>query len=443
MDFNNSTNAQQKVKTIILYLLCFLMMVINVTVQAQDMKYTKKVIKKLTSPAFKGRGYEANGDKIASAFIASEFKKSGLLTLNNGSYFHDFELSANTFPGKMSIKVDGKLLQTAVDYLIDATSPSIKGDFNVLPVTREAINTPEKLITLVNRAKGLFILLDNRVSSDESADLKQIISENINKLKKNPEYDFKGLILFSEDRLIWTSLTYQNPRPIIHINKKNFDPSTASTLTLNIEAKLIPDYQTRNVVGMVKGTSDSDSTLVISAHYDHLGQMGKKVYFPGANDNASGTTFMLNLVRHYSKTPPKYNTVFIAFSGEEIGLLGSKAFVKNPLIDLSKIKFLLNFDLAGTGEDGIKVVNGKVFRSQFDQLVELNDIHKLVRKVDIRGEACKSDHCPFYELGVPSFFIYTLGGTPAYHDIYDKAENLPFTAFENYFKLMVKFIQIL
>lgn len=421
--------------------LCFLLIVISITVQAQDMEYTKKTIQKLASPAFKGRGYEANGDKIASAFIASEFKKSGLLPLNNGSYFQDFELSANTFPGKVEVKLDGELLRTAVDYLVDATSPSVKGTYDVVPVTRATINTPEKLAALVNRAKGAFILLDNRISTGESADLKQLISDNIGKLKTNTDFDFKGLILFSEDKLTWTSLTYQNPRPVLYINKKSLDPSTVRTLTVNIEAKLIPNYRTRNVVGMVKGTSTSDSTIVISAHFDHLGLLGKKVYFPGANDNASGTTFMLNLVRHYAQNPPKYNTVFIAFSGEEIGLLGSKAFVKQPLIDLSKIKFLLNFDLAGTGEDGIKVVNGKVFRPQFDQLVKLNDVYKLVPKVEIRGEACKSDHCPFYELGVPSFFIYTLGGTPAYHDIYDRPENLPLTAFENYFKLMVKFIQ--
>ncbi len=413
----------------------------SITVKAQDMEYSKKVIKKLASPAFKGRGYEANGDKIASAFIASEFKKSGLIPLNRNSYFQDFELSANTFPGKVEVKLDGQLLQTAVDYLVDATSPSVKGTYPVIPVTRIAINTPEKLMTLVNRAKGAFILLDNRIPSGESADLKQVVSDNIIKLKTNASFDFKGLILFSEDKLTWTSLTYQNPRPVLHVNKKGLDPATVRTLTVNIEAKLIPNYRTRNVVGMVKGTSASDSTILISAHFDHLGLLGKKVYFPGANDNASGTTFMLNLVRYYAKNAPKYNTVFIAFSGEEIGLLGSKAFVKQPLIDLSKIKFMLNFDLAGTGEDGIKVVNGKIFRPQFDQLVKLNDIYKLVPKVDIRGEACKSDHCPFYEVGVPAFFIYTLGGTPAYHDIYDRPENLPLTAFENYFKLMVKFIQ--
>ena len=161
---------------------------------------------------------------------------------------------------------------------------------------------------------------------------------------------------------------------------------------------------------MVKGTSGKDSTLVLTAHYDHLGLLGKKVYFPGANDNASGVAMLLSMARYYAKNPPEYNMVFLAFSGEEIGLLGSKAFIEQPLTDLSKIKFLVNFDLAGTGDEGIKVVNGTIFKTDFDRLQQLNERYHLLPKVEIRGEACNSDHCLFYAKGVPCFFIYTQGG---------------------------------
>ncbi|WP_373564478.1 M28 family peptidase [Sphingobacterium sp. E70] len=74
---------------------------------------------------------------------------------------------------------------------------------------------------------------------------------------------------------------------------------------------------------MIKGTSESDSLIVITAHYDHVGAIGKRVVFTGANDNASGTALLLYLTTHYRQYPPKYNTVFLAFSGEESGLLGS------------------------------------------------------------------------------------------------------------------------
>lgn len=409
----------------------------------QQVDYARKVIKTLASPAFKGRGYVENGDQKASAFIAGEFKKSGLLPLNNGSYFQNFNLSVNTFPGKVEVKLNGQELVTAKDYLVSATSPAIHGTYPVIPVTRADINTEQKLTALVQKAKDSFILLDNRPEAEETTENKRIIEYQIKALKTDDHLDFKGLIINTKDKLTWTTLTFQSKRTVITINKKDFDPSVIHTITADVDVKFIPEYTTRNVCGMIKGSSGSDSTIVISAHFDHLGLMGKKVYFPGANDNASGVSMMLSFVQHYAKYRPKYNTVFLAFSGEEIGILGSKAFIEHPLIPLEKIKFLVNFDLAGTGEEGIKVVNGTVYRKEFDRLVELNTKNKLVPKVEIRGEACKSDHCWFYERGVPSFFIYTQGGIQAYHDIYDRSATLPLTEFQHYYELMVKFFDTL
>lgn len=409
--------------------------------QAQDVSYARKVIKKLASPAFKGRGYVANGDQIASAYIAKAFKKSGLIPLNNGSYFQNFDLAVNTFPGKVEVKLNDQLLIPAVDYLIGATSPSVHGTFPVISVGRTDINTEDKLMALVQKAKESFILLDNRPVANENADDQKNINAYVSELKNSPQLDFKGLLLYTTDKLTWTTLTFQSSRPVITLNKVGLEPKTIQTLIVNVEAKFIPAYTTRNVVGVIKGTSKSDSTVVISAHFDHLGLMGKKVYFPGANDNASGVAMLLSFVKYFAQHQPQYNTVFIGFSGEEIGLLGSKAFVENPLTDLKKIKFLVNFDLAGTGEGGIKVVNGTVFKDKFDRLVKLNEQFKLVPKVEIRGEACKSDHCRFYERGVPSFFIYTQGGISAYHDIYDQARTLPLTEFDHYFQLMCKFFE--
>lgn len=406
---------------------------------SQQLEYARQIVKTLASPAFKGRGYVENGDKIASTYIAGEFKKSNLIPLNHGSYFQNFNLSVNTFPGIVEVKLNNKLLVTGADYLVDATSPSVHGTFPVIPVTRADIDTKEKMDAVMVKARDAFILIDNRPGDNESADDKKIISANVKELRTGKGFNFKGVIIYSNDKLTWTTLTYQSSRPVIIVNKKDLDPKIINSITVEVDSKFIPKYTTRNVAGMIKGTLASDSTIVISAHYDHLGMMGKNVYFPGANDNASGVAMLLSFARYYAKHPPKYNTVFLAFTGEEIGILGSKAFVENPLIDLKKIKFLVNFDLAGTGDDGIKVVNGTVYKDKFDELVSLNDQYKLLPKVEIRGEACKSDHCRFYEKGVPSFFIYTLGGIAAYHDIYDRSETLPLTEFEHYFELMVKF----
>ena len=149
------------------------------------------------------------------------------------------------------------------------------------------------------------------------------------------------------------------------------------------------------------------------------------------------------MAKHFSNQgeKPKYTLAFIAFSGEGLGLLGAKYFTERPLFPLKKIKFLMNYDISGTGDDGIQVVNGKVYKDKFDLLVSLNQKYNLLKEVKIRGEACNSDHCMFHMAGVPSFFIYTLGGIQAYHDVYDKAETLPLTEYEDYFKLIIAFVK--
>ena len=107
---------------------------------------------------------------------------------------------------------------------------------------------------------------------------------------------------------------------------------------LAIESKFIRNYKSQNVVGYLEGNVP-DSCVVVVAHYDHLGMMGDSTVFCGANDNASGVALLLSLAKHYAVHKPKYSILFIAFGGEEIGLIGSKYFVDNPLVPLSSIKF--------------------------------------------------------------------------------------------------------
>jgi aminopeptidase YwaD len=452
-------------KAIVPTLISGLMLAGSLSCLSQEREYARQVVNTLASSKFKGRGYVQDGAKIASEYIAGEFKRAGLIPLNQKSYFQDFNLSVNTFPGKMQVRLNNQLLHPGADYLIDASSPAVHGSFPVFSLKLSDSTSSEKLNQLLAQAQGAFILLDARgevvrktaesvgnttkaaldktSKAEKAKAIKAALQSSIQQVFSAKSASIKGLIVLTGEKLTWTTLTYQTELPLITVSKNDLDTAKISKITVDVDARFFPEYSTRNVAGMVKGSSNTDSTIVISAHYDHLGMMGEKVYFPGANDNASGTAMMLSFARYFSTHKPKYNTVFLAFSGEEIGLLGSKAFVEKPLIPLNKIKFLINFDLAGTGDEGIKVVNGSIFKEKFDTLVALNNTYKLLSKIAIRGEACISDHCRFYALGVPSFFIYTQGGIQAYHDIYDRPETLPLTAFENYFKLMIKFLDTL
>ena len=135
-----------------------------------------------------------------------------------------------------------------------------------------------------------------------------------------------------------------------------------------------------------------------------------------------------------------YCFVFIAFAGEEPGLIGSEYFTEHPLFALNKIKFLINLDLLGHGEEGITVVNGTLHKKEFATLVEINNENCYLAEVNIRGKAKNSDHYYFTEKGVPSFFIYTLGKNKAYHDIYDIPETLLFPEYNDLFHLLTDFI---
>jgi Zn-dependent M28 family amino/carboxypeptidase len=214
-------------------------------------------------------------------------------------------------------------------------------------------------------------------------------------------------------------------------------------LYISVQNKFIPQYETRNIAGFVEGSRAADSFLVFTAHYDHLGKMGKDVYFPGANDNASGTAMLLDLARHYSlpENRPAYSILFIACAAEEANLAGSTYFAEHPLIPLDNIRFLVNLDMVGTGSEGITVVNATVFEKEYNLLKEINETGKYLSEVASRGESCNSDHCPFYQKGVPAVFIYTRGREfLEYHNVKDRAVDLPMTAYNGLFRLLTNFL---
>jgi len=162
----------------------------------------------------------------------------------------------------------------------------------------------------------------------------------------------KGIIQLEYKKLIYVPSQIEQKFPIVKISREVI-PDSLKSITVKIKNIYKKEYHTRNIIGFIEG--ELDSFIVFSAHYDHLGEMGEGVYFPGANDNGSGITMVLNLARHFSrlKKKPKYSIAFMFFSAEEIGLLGSTYYVNNPIFPLSKIKFLINLDMVGSGDRGI------------------------------------------------------------------------------------------
>lgn len=358
---------------------------------SQDSSFARKIVDTLTSKAFWGRGYTNDGMHKAAIFLAGEFIQFGIEPMKGKSYFQEYIFSVNTFPDRMNVSINGKELVVGKDFIVAAESKGFVGEGNL-----EQVDS----VQFVDKKNKLIVKLVTKLTMDIE--------------QKEAAYT------------------------LVQIDKKAL-ASFPSNYKVAIDNKFIKNFKAANVCGVVKGTVHPDSIIMITAHYDHLGGLGKDTYFPGANDNASGVSLLLNLARYYAKHPQPYSIGFILFSGEEAGLMGSKYFTENPLIKLNNIRFLTNTDLAGTGIDGITVVNATEFPKEFTLMQEINATYKLVKAVNPRGKAANSDHYFFTEKGVPSFFFYTLGGITAYHNVCDVSATLPLNEHEDLFKMMIKF----
>ncbi len=394
---------------------------------AQDLPYTYYLVNKLTSKEFAGRGYVNDGGAKAAGFIKNQFDSLGLLSFNSKKYAQPFSFPVNTFPSTMSVEIDGKKLVPGDDYIVSPFSSA--ADNKYILKSLENYSSPE----IFNSAPNVcYTVLQDSLSENERSNLfKDLLSGKI---------QYGALILLQQKKLTWSVAKDQYKIPVLTV-LQFYVPENAKEVSIKIAAKFIPEFKIQNLVGFVKGSAKPDSFIVFSAHYDHLGMMGSETYFPGANDNASGVSMLLNLAKHFLKKEnrPMCSIVFIAFAGEEAGLVGSKYYTEHPLFPLSQIKFLINLDLLGTGDDGMMVVNATEYPTQFHLLDSLNNSHQYLNKLGQRGKAKNSDHYWFTEKGVPSFFFYTMGGIQAYHDINDKAETLPYTEFEDVFKLIIGF----
>ena len=183
----------------------------------------------------------------------------------------------------------------------------------------------------------------------------------------------------------------------------------------------------RNVVGFID--NKAKNTVIIGAHFDHLGYGGdgslyrdeKKAIHNGADDNASGIAVLLNLASKLKNTNTNNNYLFIAFSGEEMGLLGSNYYVKNPTIDTKAVSYMINMDMVGRLKDSALAVYGTGTSPIFKQTLKShNNKFKLIQKESGVGP---SDHTSFYLADMPVLHFFT-GQHEDYHKPSDDTETL-------------------
>ena len=216
------------------------------------------------------------------------------------------------------------------------------------------------------------------------------------------------------------------------------------------EAKLIQTKtEVKNVVGILEGVGDlKDETIVVGAHYDHLGYGGQGSLAPwtkdihnGADDNSSGTSALLEIAQQLAtrKSPSRRRVVFIAFSAEERGLIGSARYVSEPLIALDKTIAMVNLDMVGRLTDNKLIVTGTGTSDVWNPMLDkLNETAKfeMTRKAEGVGP---SDHQSFYLKGIPVLHLFT-GLHEFYHRPSDDFKTINFEGMDRVTTLTTEII---
>ena len=218
------------------------------------------------------------------------------------------------------------------------------------------------------------------------------------------------------------------------INKEKKPASfalTRTTATVSTDV-VLQESQTSNIIGMVEGTDPAlkGQYVVIGAHYDHLG-MGDENSLAasrepdvhhGADDNASGTSAVLELAARFAKNPAKRSMLFMGFSGEEKGLIGSKAWVSTPTVPLSDVVSMINLDMVGRLKDNKVNVQGYGTSSKWPAIVDSAKAYAGLAVSTTADGFGPSDHSSFFSKDIPVLFFFT-GLHSDYHrpsDTWDK-----------------------
>ncbi len=409
-------------------------------VSAQDLAHYKRVIKELSSARYQGRGYAKGGANKAGKFLQKEYQKAGVDEVT----LQPFKLDINTFSGKMEMEVmfnvqcsmfNGKKLQPGVDFSMREYSPGVHGEFPVYHVDTLNYDADRMFADLAKpEYANALVACEFWFTYRHSKDFQR--------LQKAGECNNAGLI-YTWPAPIKFFKAYGHrvvDKPIIWVTPGAI--KDVQRVRLNVDNQFLKDYECFNVIAKVEGQRH-DSCYVFTAHYDHLGNLGKKIFYAGANDNASGTSCIVTLAAYYAKHKPPYDMYFLSFSGEDANLRGSEFFANNPIVPLSQIKYLFNIDMIGDNspvqycecsEEGMP---GYQF---FEQINNQKHYFTSLHRGDL---AANSDHYPFATRHVPCIFLENEKGDAFqyYHTIYDTFETVKFDSYEPVFRLVRDFIE--
>ncbi|UCG62542.1 MAG: M28 family peptidase [Candidatus Zixiibacteriota bacterium] len=403
----------------------------------------------LAHDSLEGREVGEPGEWKAAQYIRAVFQSAGLEPAgDNGSYFQQFDFIKSIDPGPAnSLVVNGVELKPGEEFMPLQFSASVKFDFDDIVYVGYGITVPEDEGDYDDyrgkdvAGKAVIIMRSSPKDADENIDFDKYISLT-DKIATALNNDATGVFFVTpedmEDTVKPRIAAYVHPREIpavllrkAGLERLSVDPDNITSISGETELIQVRDTG-YNVIGYVPARSDT--TVIIGAHYDHLGwggigslHRGETVEIHnGADDNGSGVAALLELSRYLGalKDQLHYSLLFIAFSGEENGVLGSGHFAKNMTIDSSKARMMINLDMIGRLKEqdkGLAIMGTGTcteFKEYFDGL-EYDDIRLSLTESGVGP----SDHTPFYNRKIPALTFFT-GPHSDYHKPSDDIEKI-------------------
>lgn len=380
-------------------------------------------IEVLCADSLAGRGYVYSGHTKAANYLQRRFEGLGLQ-----SWQQSFPLTVNLL-SEAAFALDGSELGYGADYLVAPYSNTLKGTYTVLDLGYGLLNEWRANYA---SAKGKLVVVREGLPVDHGMpdSLAREFGSDGFKISAAVEVGAAGIVILRK-KLTAGYAAGRYPVAILEVRQDRWPVRGAKKAQVATRPR-VQTLTTQNVLAYIPGQS-SDTAIVVTAHYDHLGQVNDAV-FAGASDNASGAAVLLALAERLSTQQPYYSVLFIATGGEEAGLVGSKAYVASLADRMDTktgayVRACLNFDLMGNGQDGLVAVAGKDYPQLYAAAAKCLGAYLPGVAIRSRKNRPNSDHYPFTQTGVPALFWYTEGGIPNYHDIYDRPDQIELPVF--------------
>ena len=387
-------------------------------------------IEYLASDALEGRRTGTPGELKAMEYIKDQFAKYNLVPAGTEGYVQEFDVNEGL-----------KINEEENSFIINDSSLWLRQEFFPLSFSANGVVKGTASPLLNEEGQPWFFNVADMLDANKSNPHFDMMAALKTEIIRMAGAGAKAVIVYNSSSITSNILFNKNDSgtvvsiPVVYLDEvvaKKYFSDAASIFDINIKVNLTKDLRkAHNVIGYIN--NNAGATVIIGAHFDHLGYGedgnsldGQGQIHNGADDNASGTAALIEMARLLQKSPAKNNNyLFIAFSGEELGLLGSKYWLQNETIKIIP-NYMINMDMVGRydtahkltiGGYGTSPTWGEVFKTVTDK--------NLIVHFDSSGTG-PSDHASFYRKDMPVLFFFTNSHSD-YHKATDDADKINYT----------------